>query len=828
MRCSSLLLRAALPTAVAAFPAASQTVRGTVTLPDSLTPAAGVIVTANGDSGRVARALTTERGAFIMTLPAPGRYAVRALRIGYRPTQGPAVAVATRDTVIVNVVLSGAAVSLAAVEVKGENACRVKPDSGALVARAWEEARKALASAQLVSGDKPLIAEWIEYERTLDPSGRIVRRLDVRSTTGPTSHAFRSVPAESLAAYGYVVPEKGETVYHAPDGDALLSDSFAANHCFQVVWPRTEADSLLGVAFRPAKDRRDFRDIEGTFWLDRHTAELRWMDFRYTSMPDAVAKADAGGRIEYARLGTGGWFIAKWSIRMPVARRAGAVADAGTRRVMRQPNALELAELNVTGGEVVSVRQADSTLYRASGASLDVVAIAHDPKVTLRGAGTRLDGTDYRATLDSTGRARIAPVLEGRYDLRVSTPLMDSLGVEAVRHEVEVSARAHPDTVRIPTREQLLKAACGDSAGAGESLLRGVVRDTSGRTVRDAVVTATWQGSFRMVGASTDRDRNLGWAGKSVGTFTGADGTWRLCGVPRDVPLVIRASADLLGDVRTVRLDPDDAFLSADLALHRTAPWTGAALPDSLVAVVEVMATSAGSVPLPDVRLDLELPGGGSRTLITAEDGRVLVPDARAGRLVVVARKIGFLPGKVSAAIAPGRNTVPIILDAARLPSLDTVRIVGDRRVAGLDRLDEFEDRRLNKLATRTISRAEIEKRNPSATWQLLTNVPALKVADRGDGTVVATMPRVMIQNFSNQPCYPKVMVDGIPVAEDVASSAGFGRLGSAPQAVNLAMLPPPDAIHGIEVFAGPATVPVKFGGAGNGKWCGLIAIWTR
>ncbi len=813
--------------------AAAQAVRGTVVLPDGRTPAAGVIVVAAGDSGRVARALTGEHGTYLLSLPAAGRYTVRALRVGYRPGAGSTVTISAHDTVTADLVLSGVAVSLAAVTVRGDDACRVNPDSGALVAQAWEEARKAILSSQLSAG-APLIAEWIEFDRTLDPSGRLVRGLHVTSRTSPTTHAFRSLPAESLAAHGYVVPEGGETTYHAPDGDALLSDAFARTHCFQVVRPARGADSLIGVAFRPAKNRADYRDIEGTFWLDRRTAELRWMEYRYTEMPDVVAKAEAGGRVDYLRLGTGGWLIGKWSIRMPVARRAGTVADAGTRRVIRQPNALELDAIRVTGGEVIAVRRADALLYRAIGAAFDVVAVTRDPGIERRGAQARLAGTDYTVTLDSSGHGRITPVLEGRYELRLSTPLMDTLHVEPVRREVEITARAHVDTVRLPTREQLLALACRDSARANEAMLRGVVRDSAGRAVRDAAVTATWQGSFRLVGAATDKDRNLGWTDRSLGALTDSTGAWRICGVPRELPVVIRASHDLMTDVRRVRLGLDDAIANFDLALHRTQPAVDHQFPDSMIAVVELVVTNGDRIPLPDVRLDVEIPGVGSRTVTTGATGRMLVTDARAGRIVVTARRIGFLPGKVSAAVAPGRNTVPILLSEARLPALDTVRIVGDRRVFGLDRLDEFEARRLNRLATRTITREEIEKRNPTATWQMLTNVPALRVSDRGDGMVVATMTRTMVQNLSNAPCYPRVIVDGILVQEE-APPPLFGQAATAspqgpavPWPTDLSRLPPPDAIHGIEVFAGPASIPLPYGGSGNGKWCGLIAIWTR
>ena len=79
-------------------------------------------------------------------------------------------------------------------------------------------------------------------------------------------------------------------------------------------------------------------------------------------------------------------------------------------------------------------------------------------------------------------------------------------------------------------------------------------------------------------------------------------------------------------------------------------------------------------------------------------------------------------------------------------PSLDTIRVVGDRIVRG--RLEEFETRRLNRQATVSISREDIVKRNPSEIWQMLTGVPSIKVVDgfninhAGDNIVVAVSAR--------------------------------------------------------------------------------------
>jgi hypothetical protein len=107
----------------------------------------------------------------------------------------------------------------------------------------------------------------------------------------------------------------------------------------------------------------------------------------------------------------------------------------------------------------------------------------------------------------------------------------------------------------------------------------------------------------------------------------------------------------------------------------------------------------------------------------------------------------------------------------------------------------------------------------------MLTTLPSLNVTDRqehGEFVVVATSDRGMITDVNgghaNQPCFLKVMVDGVLLPADDAAT---GR-------TNLNALPPPSSIHGIEVFAGAASIPLRYTGAGDGKWCGLIAIWTK
>ena len=97
----------------------------------------------------------------------------------------------------------------------------------------------------------------------------------------------------------------------------------------------------------------------------------------------------------------------------------------------------------------------------------------------------------------------------------------------------------------------------------------------------------------------------------------------------------------------------------------------------------------------------------------------------------------------------------------------------------------------------------------------MLTQVQGVTVTDR-DNMVVATSRRGIVTSSGNDPCFLRIIVDGVALN---ASSGG---------GVDLRQLPPPDQVHSIEVFSGAASIPIQYGGTGQGKFCGLIAIWTR
>lgn len=815
-----MLAAAILAASLAAQSLGAQTVSGSVVLPDSSSPARGIIVLAvDSRGGEVARALTGSSGRYTIDVPAPGRYHLRLLRIGYRPTEGPTLDVGAGRADATTIVLSSREVVLAAINVRDRRTCRVNADTGYAVSQVWDEARKAMLSTQLTSDDAPLVAQWIEYDRALDAGARLVKEQTVRVVAHPTTHAFKSRPADELAKDGYVIADGGGTSYFAPDADVLLSETFAATHCFRLTAPPADQRQLIGISFEPSNDRRDARDITGTLWLDRTSAELRRLEFRFTNLPDLVASAGAGGRVEFLRLSDGNWLVSRWRLRMPLVGPREVSADGGARRVVMATSNLVLRGVQLTGGEVTRVMRQHSVVYRATGPHIDVQVLARDTVLGAAGARLTLDGTDYVAYADAAGRVRLDPVLEGRYRARLSTPLMDSLGLAAMVREVETRDDARADTLVLPPARDVLRAVCpADSVRHGEGMLRGTVRDERARPVEGAAVTGTWQEDFRFVDAHDGQ--RLGLTERTVGVLTDAAGQWRLCGVPRERAVSVRVTTDSGADSRRVRLEPDQDFTAVDLVPHRQVAALNreakAALGEATpaTALVEVIVNELGGEPLADATLEI-VSRGRARTVITGPTGRALVPEVVPGQLIVRARHIGFAPGQFAVTVESGRNTVPIILRRNAPATLDTVRVIGNQRVVGLRRNDEFETRRINHDATVSITRDDIVKRNPTSLWQMLTGVPSILVVDSGGVTVRSTRSDAITPDLKRVPCYLAVMVDGKVLNPD----------GSP---FDLRQLPAPDEVHGVEVFAGASSVPLQYGGMGSGKWCGMIAIWTR
>ncbi|MBX7119611.1 MAG: carboxypeptidase-like regulatory domain-containing protein [Gemmatimonadaceae bacterium] len=357
-------LLAALLVAAAAT-ARAQELHGRITLPDG-TPAAGAIVEATaGAEPAVRRAVTGAAGDYLLRL-APGAYRIRALRIGFRPTDGGLVTLAAGERRRLDLTLTATPVRLAAVTTRAEARCQVLDRAGGAVATLFDEARKALLASQLAPPEGRPAARVLLETSVVELDGRL-RLAPVREVrSGNALRPFRATSPDFLATRGYAVEEPDGTRFFAPDADVLLSERFAAAHCLRLAEARPDRPDLVGVAFEPVGRARGIVRIRGTLWLDRATFALQRLDYLYVGLHPALEDAGLGGSVDFTRLEDGLWFEDRWEIRMPrltIERqtRIGAIPDSRAAQLVR------LDAIQRTGGRVVTIESGGRRLYVAAG-----------------------------------------------------------------------------------------------------------------------------------------------------------------------------------------------------------------------------------------------------------------------------------------------------------------------------------------------------------------------------------------------------------------------------------------------------------------------------
>jgi len=326
----------------------AQGIRGRVVLPDSVTRAVGIVVTAIGiNGGRSASTLSTSTGDFVLRLPGSGRYDLRVLRIGYRPTVITGIEVAPDSFTVRNVVLELLPVAIAGMGVRDKADCSLRGRDAETFLRLWEQARGALVAARLSESSGSLNVHLMRVEGRVDAMryyapekvGHPVPEIDSTSYRDwIADRVFAATSTDTLENAGYVrrLPN-GNVVYDAPSADALLDDRFLQSHCFGVVGSPKEHDDWIGIAFTPRKTRDSVVDVAGVLWLDRSTAELRRLEFTYTNLPPeshrlctiprngnnpicqsfaekGLNRFGVGGEADLVRLASGEWLVARLNI----------------------------------------------------------------------------------------------------------------------------------------------------------------------------------------------------------------------------------------------------------------------------------------------------------------------------------------------------------------------------------------------------------------------------------------------------------------------------------------------------------------------------------
>ncbi len=554
----------------------AQVIRGVVTDSASLTPLAAVLVTLADDSRRdLQRALVDARGEFVFRVPLPGRYSLRAERIGMTARTFDRIEVAARDTVWLRIVLAQRPIALESLRATGEGRCELSEDLGLATFSVWNEARKALAVADFASSAGAWTYELERHVRELEPGTLRIRTAARTQWIAASERPMESLPAQDLVDGGWVVRRDGGDRYFAPDAQVLLSDEFLDSHCMQLRPRHRSHPHLVGLEFRPIRVRSRHARIQGVLWLSRETGGLEWLEFEYLDLPgpaEEVRDEQIGGRVDFLRLPDGNWIVSKWYIRMPLVAEEGTTIDL--RRLgglidFRRPRLRGIAE---EGGRVIAVRErATGRLAFADrgGVIAGQVAGTDFGDATERGGRVAIAGAGVVADVDSRGRFAIAGLPDGVYRLAHLRPSLRGLDRDHVLVDVVVRGG---DTTAVALRPAdpgaVLARACGLEEWTSETgVVHGYVAlEESGSAAAGVAVTARWM-DFSGRGLSRLRAREMHSAAE-----TDAAGAFRLCGVAADHRTVTVTATTDSGREATVRLSLSDDEPVAVVVLQLPGP----------------------------------------------------------------------------------------------------------------------------------------------------------------------------------------------------------------------------------------------------------------
>ena len=436
-------------------------------------------------------------------------------------------------------------------------------------------------------------------------------------------------------------------------------------------------------------------------------------------------------------------------------------------------------------------------------------------RAPLKGASVFLIGTTVVATTDDRGRFTMTGVPAGQHTLTFSHALLDSAGVQAPQFPVRVAPDAK---VRfkgaIPSGPSVIAANCRGPRDEATGLLLGTVRnvDTSAPIAGARVATRWFEISLGRGGPKHD---NL-----QVSATSDANGVYRLCGIPIDIPLFVRAVADSQQSGRVEVFSRTSAVVFRDFTISRRDSAAKLVSDSALDAVVDSAAAFAR--PPGSVRIVGSVRDQNGRALANATvsvldrpgsarsdaDGRFTLIGVPAGSQTIELRALGFAPTRRTVSLRSGATeTLGFTLDRSAT-TLAEVRIMGTRSRPAISR-SGFEDRR-RSAAGWSVDADEISKIGAIYVGDLLRRAPGMMAQYNARGERSYTMRSMA----TGDRCTPTYFVDGV---------RWFSM--TSPAIVELDRYLTTHELYGIEVYGGGASTPIQFD---VGSGCGVVVFWTK
>ncbi len=526
---------------VARSSAAQRVVRGSVADSTTETPVAGaVVIFLDGNGSSVARTVTSATGEFSVSAQAIAR--LRIVRIGFRP-RDVTISDADGDRPL-RITMTRIPSLLDAVRVTGRELCPTSTDRGDAFTL-WEQVRAGLLATIVAREANPAIATTLTYTRREAPTDRLVQQQAMNVRTGSTSRPFVAAEsAKQFATNGYMTFDESGHMLYAPDADVLVDESFAATHCLRMQRADDAHRGQIGLAFSPVPRRDSAVDVAGVIWVDEAQPALRSLDFRHTMRDPAWVRAP-GGHIEFRTAPNGTSFIERWFIEIPIVRVQPGVAGSFQpgRMTSSRPDHVSVDVMLVSGGSVLSARWHDGSSWSDAPAGISGTVVEKGSTRPVAGALVSLDGTADTVTSDSAGRFTIAPVVPGKYRLRVADTTLDAYARD--RSESRVVDVARNQTLELRSQlspiSETIADVCKNAGSVFRAVLVGQVLDRDS-TANMGSVRATWRVNVGGQGLDLNRDSRVD-----------AHGRFLLCGLPSGIRVHLKWLAGALqADTTTV------------------------------------------------------------------------------------------------------------------------------------------------------------------------------------------------------------------------------------------------------------------------------------
>jgi hypothetical protein len=388
--------------------------------------------------------------------------------------------------------------------------------------------------------------------------------------------------------------------------------------------------------------------------------------------------------------------------------------------------------------------------------------------------------------------------------------MLDTLGIALATPAMEFAANTVTQTyVTVPSGETLVGMFCPAARRAlGPGALVGRVRepDTEEPAV-GARVSFVWYdpdpvglpGALRQSMKKVPRVREA---------IVGADGTYRLCGLPAKFEGKLQAQRKDGGETAEVDVSQDDGLLT--LRSVSVARVIVASAPDStgkprLVARGNARVTgrvvNRSGAPVANARVGLM---GNSAATVTRANGEFVLDSLPSGTQALVVRQLGYRPTEVPvelSARAPSRVTVRL---GDFVPELSPVEVVS-RRDEGLQKVGYVDRKR--STGGYFLTPEQIEKRQALQFTDLMRSIPGLQVSSQGNQAMLTS---TRSSTTGSGGCVT-VFVDGA-----MWQQLSPGDLDSFVR---------PNEVAAVEVYSG-AQIPPQF--TTIGQSCTAVVVWTK